>query len=279
MNKAPLFVNDLNIQNSISQDGLSDSEILNFKNHGWSKVFPFLTKTGVNSLTEIYIENKSKFITPFELSQLALNNHTLNKPWFKSLHAYIPEYYDVVTHPVIVNKVKSLLGANILLWGTSVTSRNPNQSHRWHIDVEHRKWKGVSVFIGLKGANLNATLKVLSESHTFNESPLNVINNDELIIEQSKKFIANPIVESIQIQEGEFFIFDGLLWHGSENTSSNTRYSIIAQYTTVDKEVAVPINYDEPIQWLNSKPPCVLVSGYDSFGINSVITRPTEKLK
>jgi len=255
---------------------LTQKELLEYKRNGFIGTFNFLSKDKVDQLTNLYETNKDRFRSGKEFKEFSNEELFKEKPWFKSLHSLIPEFYDVVSDPKIVEKVKSILGKDIILWSASVTKRPPGKSHRWHIDVEHTKWKGVSVFIGLKGTSNKATIKLISESHQLNRNDYNFKNNinDSEALHHCKKERPNASLNLVNIKEGEFFIFDGLIWHGSDNTGNETRYAIIAQYTTPNFEIEVPVTWDNPITWLKCNPPCVLVSGTDNFNINNLIERP-----
>lgn len=254
---------------------LTNYKVLNYQTQGWTGPFPLINSNKVEELTNLYLENKSKFVSGKEIIELHESETFVKKPWFKSVHAVIPEFYDLVTHPSIINEVRNILGSDILLWGTSVTIREPGQKHRWHIDVEHKKWKGVSVFIGLKGTSGKATLKVVTESHKINSDfVFSTMTSDEEVVKACREYTPSAEVITIDLNVGDFFLFDGLLWHGSENNSEHTRYAVIAQYTTPNYMVEVPLNWDEPIHWSNCFPPCVLVSGKDMFRFNKLISRP-----
>ncbi|GAB2547548.1 hypothetical protein [Spirosoma aerophilum] len=79
---------------------------------------------------------------------------------------------------------------------------------------------------------------------------------------------ASSQLETVVTQEGEFFMFDGLLWHGSANLNAFPRVALIAQYARPDARIEVPLTWNDPIRWLAASPPCVLVRGQDRFGIN-----------
>jgi non-heme Fe2+,alpha-ketoglutarate-dependent halogenase len=247
-------------------NSLTEEDLSAYKTNGWVGSYAFLSAEEVNQITLAYLAKKNKFILPSSLAMLSDE-----KVWFKSMHAIIPEVRKVVTHPAIVEKVKSILGNDVMLWGSTITTRVPEQNHRWHVDVEHLNWPGVSVFIGLSGASPLSTLKVVSKSHCINELPPKICGSDDLVKEHAQKFMDSPEIVSVNVNEGDFFIFDGLTWHGSENLSKKVRFSIIAQYTVPSSKIEIPANFDEPITWLDSQPPCILVSGEDKYGVNKLL--------
>jgi hypothetical protein len=77
------------------------------------------------------------------------------------------------------------------------------------------------------------------------------------------------------LHPGEFFIFAGRLWHGSNNSGYQTRHALLIQYTSVDNKVRIPLSFDEPIDWWESyRPPCVLVAGKANSDLNQIASRP-----
>ena len=93
------------------------------------------------------------------------------KPWFKSLHQLIPEFYDLACHPRIVDRVVEAIGPDVIVWGVTVTERQPGQIHRWHVDVEHSEWRGVSVFLGLEGTASGSGLRFIDGSNQIGRMP------------------------------------------------------------------------------------------------------------
>lgn len=198
------------------------------------------------------------------------------KPWFKSLHAISPEFFNLAAHPVILESVRAVLGNDILVWGVSVLKRQPGQVHRWHIDVEHIAWKGVSVFVGLSGVRPHqSSLKFITGSHRFRRGPnYELGEGDDVILAQARGADPECAMDYPAMGDGDFIMFDGPMWHASHNSTSETRYASIIQYTSPSETVAVPLTWNDPIMWANHKPPCILASGTDEFGRNVLIDRP-----
>ena len=248
---------------------LTSAESMQFTTEGWAGPFPLLGKRGVERVTEITDKVKGRFVAA---SQMSSRRH-----WFKSMHAYIPEFHDIACHPAIVNRIKAILGPDLIVWGQCITVRKPGQEHRWHVDVEHRRWPGVSVFVGLKGISQGSTLKVVSHSHKIKETPQGLkLKNDEAVIEKAREFQPSSRLIAVDLKESEFFMFDGTLWHASHNSSEQTRTAMVIQYSRPSAQVQIPLNWRGPIAWSSYPPPCVLVCGEDRYGINRLVGRPLE---
>src|SRR4051812_26920875 len=46
-------------------------------------------------------------------------------PWFQSGHTFVPELWEIASHPAIVERVKSILGEDVVLWGSAVLAKAP----------------------------------------------------------------------------------------------------------------------------------------------------------
>ena len=254
--------------------GLTGEEVQRFERDGWIGTYPLLTSEGATTVCQVQRE-ATNLLWESLPSNVQEADAFERQPWFKSNHVFLPLLSEVAGHPAIVNRVASLLGPDILAWGTTVTTRRPGQRHRWHVDVEHQRWSGVTVFIGLSNMSRESTLKVISRSHRLDVPPGGLGSLiDEDVLAASTEAEPQASLDNVELKEGEFFIFHGRSWHGSHNTGNETRLALIAQYCKPDADVKIPLTWDEPIQWHSSKPPCILVSGRDQFRVNRVVPTP-----
>ncbi len=253
---------------------LGPKELARFKRDGWIGPFPLLQPNGARIASTVHERFVHKFQEPTE--KMADDPNAFEqRPWVKSMHAYLPELFDIASHPAIVNRIASILGPDIMAWGFSANHYRPGITHRWHADVEHLRWKGVTVFLALKNISLASTLKVINGSHLIRRPPQEMgITDDASALALSRKFLKSPKVVPVPLSAGQFFIFDGPLWHGSRNTSYRTRSAAVIQYSRPDQCVQVPLNWNEPIQWHPTPPPCVLVKGRDRKKVNRLVSRP-----
>ena len=248
-----------------------------FTERGWIGPFPLLSPTEADRLCKLYLHTQTKFAQPSRTADWLYSLSGEPLPWFKSLHAYIGDFYDVATDPLIVDRVKALLGPDLLCWGAGVTVSKPGKKHRWHVDVEHRRSTGVTAFVGLTGINHRSTLQVMDGTHKLSAVPqeLSFSTVTELSVAAAESGCRGDVI-SVSMKVGDFFLFDGRLWHGSDNLSDETRFALILQYAAPNHQAAIPLSWDEPIIWDASRPPCVLVSGVDRFQTNALVGRPCE---
>ena len=195
------------------------------------------------------------------------------RPWFKSLHAHVPAFHDLARHPALVAAVTARLGSDVLAWGVSVMRKGPDERHPWHIDVEHIDWPGVSIFLGLSGTvPQRSGLKFISGSHRLPPPPPGL--DDAGALELARTALPAATLDYPPLGDGEFLLFDGPVWHASHNSGDGIRLAAILQYCAPSARVRIPLSFGKPVQWHDSRPPCVLVAGKDSVGCNRLVGRP-----
>jgi hypothetical protein len=255
--------------------GLDAGERDRFERTGWTGVYPLLTAAGVEFACRTRERVIARFMPPESLPSAQDPAAFKQRPWFKSLHAHVPYYYDIARHPAIVGRVVSVLGPDVLAWGLTMIRAVPGRVHRWHVDVEHRHWHGVSVYLGLEGIDIHSTLKVLEGSHRLDELPQALgVDDDAEALAAAQERVPGARVLPVPLEPGQFFLFAGRLWHASHNTGPRVRTAMIIHYSRPDAPVRVPLNFTEPVQWHPTPPPCVLVSGSDRHGVNRLVGPP-----
>jgi hypothetical protein len=257
--------------------GLSPAELVAFDQYGWIGPYQLLTRDGIAELLRSHRRSAARFLRKGLERRSQDDGIFERRPWFKSMHAYLPAYCRVASHPAIVDRVASVLGPDVIAWGMTTSTLRPGQRHRWHVDIEHRHWPGVSVFIALRNISHGSSLKVISGSHRIDASlSASDLPNDADALAACRNVQPTSKLVTVEQREGEFFLFHGRLWHGSQNRTWRIRTALIAQYARPDAQIAIPLNYDEPIRWHAHRPPCILVRGCDRFGVNRLVAPPIE---
>lgn len=250
---------------------LTISEVNQFDECGWIGPYQLLDSETVERLAELGREAQKHFRYAANLSETVLQENS----WFKSLHVHYPDFCRLAAHPQIVGRLKPLLGENILAWGLTMTTRRSSQRHRWHVDLEHSRWHGLTVFIGLENVSLGSSLTVVSGSHKIMRLPqLENIASDLDALDACRSKDPRCELHTMDMRDGQFFIFHGRLWHASRNTTALTRTSVIAQYCSPDADTRIPLCYDEPVIWSTLRPASILVSGIDRVCRNLVVREP-----
>jgi mannose-6-phosphate isomerase-like protein (cupin superfamily) len=196
--------------------------------------------------------------------------------------------FDLATRPVLLARLRLLLGDDLLLWGASLLIREPTQIHPWHSDIESSASDGgfVSVWIGIENTSRESALQLIKSSHAFGRTIQQVAHEHEVRrVEASAATVLDwareiaPSAEFVQpsINDGDALFFDGRLWHGSDNTSARTRTALLFQYAAAGKPVRMP-NWNQlewPFRYKHSRVPVLVVSGSDSTRTNYLVPSPT----
>ncbi|MDA9763950.1 cupin domain-containing protein [Opitutales bacterium] len=167
--------------------------------------------------------------------------------------------------------------------------RLPQQIHQWHDDIESStSGEGfISIWMGLEDTNKDTSLKVVPGSHKFNRLLFQIAKEkgvpwtsieDEIVIEWSNELQGDSRIEYLDTTDGDALIFDGRLWHGSRNTSTNKRrLAVLLQYARADKAVRIPKFGHKrwPMEYhIEPKPPCLLVRGSSQEQPNTIMAGP-----
>ncbi len=195
------------------------------------------------------------------------------RPWFKSLHAHVPAFHDLARHPALVAAVTARLGPDVLAWGVSAMRKGPGDRHPWHIDVEHRDWPGVSVFLGLSGTVPGRSgLKFIGGSQRLPSPPAGLDDAAALACARAQQ--PDCSLDYPPVGDGEFILFDGPVWHASHNSGDGVRIAAILQYCAPSARVRIPLSFGGSPAWHADPPPCVLVAGVDDYRLNRLAGRP-----
>lgn len=252
---------------------MNSEEYLKYQKEGWAGPFALLDTVECRKLNNAY-EKWNAIFTPSSRMQNLEDGELKRRPWFKSMHAYIPEFFELVQHPGIVHHVKQLLGENIVAWGCTVTVREPGRVHSWHVDVEQLLCNGVTVFLGLKNTFLETSLSLITGSHLSNLRPSDFTDPT---VEAMTEILPEKIMakcETPNVTDGKFIILSGHIWHSSANISEYTRKALIIQYCATDSPVKIPLNWMPPFKYHAEKPPCVVASGRGASSANRLVTSP-----
>ena len=220
-----------------------------------------------------------------------LNNGPTTAPadWFKGRAVVDRIIYDVAVRPELLSLVQRAIGPNIILWGADVPRRKPGQIHPWHTDIESSSADGgfVSLWIGLENTSRDSSLQVISGSHRFGQPIQKVLKRNRTAREEvSADAVLGwarervPDAEFLQpdLQDGDALLFDGRLWHCSNNTrASGTRSALLLQYAAAGRPVRIPDLRQKqfPFRFFETpRPPVILVRGKSRSSVNRVVPPP-----
>lgn len=208
--------------------------------------------------------------------------------WEKGHAVSSRTFYEIATHPAIMETVASLLGEDVMLWGASIQTRVPDAVHPWHNDIEtsDTSAKAVSVWIGLDHTTTDSSLLVIPRSHRFDMTVQETahrlgkrrgeISDDDVVRWALERDPKSRLVK-LEMSDGEAVFLDGHLWHGSHNRSGKIRHALLLQYATPDTPIHIPdLNY---LEWpfrrlITPRPACIMVKGKMDTNINRIVPAP-----
>jgi ectoine hydroxylase-related dioxygenase (phytanoyl-CoA dioxygenase family) len=195
--------------------------------------------------------------------------------WSKSLHILSSEVAAMGRSEEFSPFIQELLGPDILLWGAQLVGKPPGEAHRWHVDIEHRAWDGVTFWLPLSNVSQESTIKFIPGSHHFDSMPQSLpkevdLENDQALLDAIREAHPMANVVSMDIKPGEFVLFAGRTWHSTMNRSKLTRKALIFQYCRPDARVRIPLNFVIPTLWSPDQPWVLLIRGEDRYGINHI---------
>jgi non-haem Fe2+, alpha-ketoglutarate-dependent halogenase len=146
-------------------------------------------------------------------------------------HLRYGRVYDILTEPRIVSRIKDLLGADVIGWGSHFFCKMPGDGKRvsWHQDSSY--WPltpsmAVTAWLAIDDATVeNACMRYIPGSHHLGHLTYSLSENDEgNVLNQTVPGAENfgkPV--DVQLKAGEISIHSDLLLHGSEANESNKR--------------------------------------------------------
>jgi len=213
--------------------------------------------------------------------------------WWKGYAICDRFIYDIATRPALLDVLKQVLGPELVLWGAMLIERDLGQVHIWHTDFESSALSGgfASVWVGLENTSAGSSLQLISGSHRFGKPIQQVVYESGVPrIETSTAMVANwaskidPTAQFVQpaVRDGDAIVFDGRLWHGSENTSGRKRTALLLQYVKSDTPVFIPdmSQYEEgqwhwPFRFTTKRAPSILVSGVGNSAGHDLLVAPS----
>jgi hypothetical protein len=263
---------------------LSDKERATFDSEGWTGPFRAIDPSEGPTLVPDYKEwweNSEK--QPFPATPSG-ESVLRDKPWYQGMHAEIRRIYEIASSPPVLDRVRGILGDDVLLWAASFFGQAPQQTIHWHADLEYQVVDGVSVWLALENVTPANTLRLMAGSQRFTETPetlmparkLNLLDfqNDDYVLNLAHEFDADARIVQQPLDPGEFILFRGRMWHGSFNPEPVYRSALNFRFTTPDQKAPITRNFLWPPDIDPVQPPCILLSGEDRAGVNRLVEPP-----
>src|ERR1700752_1288361 len=162
---------------------------------------------------------------------------------FDRLHLFFDWAYEVVTNEALVDGVESILGDDILVYGTLVLAKQPH-------DLRYASWHQDSFYSGLHltpsttawialtpSHQRNGCMRVIPGSHKLGPLDHENIADDPHLLNRRGERIKTEIDElkavDVVLKPGEISLHDSTLVHGSNpNSSDEPRIGFIVRFVT-----------------------------------------------
>jgi non-heme Fe2+,alpha-ketoglutarate-dependent halogenase len=184
---------------------------------------------------------------------------------------------EIVRHPRVLDAVESIIGPNILVWGTSFFIKEPRNKRfvSWHQDLTYWGLEPadiVTAWIALSPSTReNGAMRVLPASHTMEVLPhTDTFAADNLLSrgQEIRVDVDERKAVALELEPGQMSLHHVKLIHGSEpNPSPHRRIGLAVRY--------IPTHVRQTAGMVDS---AMLVRGVDSFGYFHPEERPDADL-
>ncbi|HEX8843172.1 MAG TPA: phytanoyl-CoA dioxygenase family protein [Pyrinomonadaceae bacterium] len=162
---------------------------------------------------------------------------------FDSLHLFFDWAYQLITHDALLNAVEDVLGGDILIDGTLIFYKPPQDCGyaSWHQDSVYsglHLTPSISAWIALTPSHpLNGCMRVLPGSHKQGVLDHDNVRDDPNLLnlrgERVKAVVDESRVVDVVLQPGEISLHHSNIVHGSKpNTSDEPRIGFIVRFLT-----------------------------------------------
>ena len=146
--------------------------------------------------------------------------------------------YELCAHPAVVERVASILGPDVLVWHSRVFhKRSGDPPIPWHQDGAYWNLEplvSVSAWIAIERADAsNACVEVIPGSHRKPLTHVPAPGTGRFARQAEPSQVDAQGAVRIELDPGEFFLFDPWLLHSSTaNPSGRPRTALSVRYTT-----------------------------------------------
>ena len=193
----------------------------------------------------------------------------------QSRHMDSKVVFDLASHPAIVDRMASLYGPHLLLWASYFFVKEPGGSEiPWHQDLNYWPLEpiiNISAWIAIDDVKIdNSCVQILPGSHK--KIVPHVKSRDGMAFgeEADERYFSQDKIVNMELEPGEFFLFNEKLLHHSEKNRSNRRRMGMSVRVTIP---IVKIQHD--VAPLHPGHAAILLRGEDYMGFNRLIAPPT----
>ena len=177
-----------------------------------------------------------------------------------NLHLFFDWAYRLVTHEALLNAIEAVLGSDLLIDGTLVFYKRPQDSSyvSWHQDSVYSGWHltpSTSAWIALSPSNAaNGCMRVIPGSHRLGQLTHVNVPDDLNLVRRGERVEAVDEAAAVDVvlQPGEMSLHESTIIHGSNaNASAEPRIGFIVRFVT--SEVT---NHERPLLRVRGQADC-----------------------
>lgn len=246
--------------------GLEDDEVRRFHEQGYLGPFRAFSEDEMAKL-RAEVERVLATDAPATQDPTAYVDRAHNR------HLDEPVVHQLATVPAVVERMKAILGPNLLLWRTNFFAKGPGGKEiPWHQDVNFWPIEPavlISAWIAIDPATPeNSCVQLIPGSHRHVVPHIKAGDEMEFEEEADPNHFDRGRAINMELKPGEFFLFtERTLHHSDANRSDRRRIGLSVR---VIPPIARILDYDAPNHGV------VLIAGYDDMGFNRTVQPPAE---
>ena len=162
---------------------------------------------------------------------------------FDRMHLYFDWAYQIVTHDALLDVVETILGDDILVYGTLVLAKQPHDLRyaSWHQDSFYsglHLTPSTTAWIALTPSHQgNGCMRVIPGSHRLGALDHETVVDDPHLLNRRGERVKTDVNESeavdVVLKPGEISLHESTLIHGSTpNSSDGPRIGFIVRFVT-----------------------------------------------
>src|SRR4249920_1443881 len=115
--------------------GLTADELRRYQEAGYIGPFPLLAEHAIDGVLREWDRTRDRL------------------PWYKGHHVYRGPIVEALSSDDVVARIASILGDDLMLWGSQIIAPRGGGKHRWHVDVETMEWTSINFWAALRNVS------------------------------------------------------------------------------------------------------------------------------